>query len=143
MESLKHNTLVNKIIEYISNFEEIEPCLIESDTFGTNGKITRMPEGYIPDVYYKYKNTLIIGEAKTDNDFERIHSIQQYTSYLRYLKRYEENYKCILIIAVPWETTKTACRIIYKLSRENNNLNLIIMNEMGEYKKYEKNYSTQ
>ena len=88
MESLKHHNLVKKMYEYIVNGENIVVSLIESDIFEVDGKVTRMPEGFIPDLYYKYNGLLIIGEAKTDKDFEREHSLQQYISYLKYLKKY-------------------------------------------------------
>lgn len=139
MESLKHHNLVKKMYEYIVNGENIVVSLIESDIFEVDGKVTRMPEGFIPDLYYKYNGLLIIGEAKTDKDFEREHSLQQYISYLKYLKKYSNECRCIFIIAVSWETTKTAFRIISKLAIENDRIEIIFMNEMGVYKKYEKN----
>ena len=143
MESLKHHNLVKKMNEYIVNYENAEVSLVESDIFEVNGKVTRMPEGFVPDLYYKYNGLLIIGEAKTDSDFEREHSLQQYISYLKYLKKYSDEYRCIFIIAVPWETTKTACRIINKLAIENDKLEIIFINEMGVYKKYEKNKNSE
>ena len=85
MESLKHHNLVKKMNEYIVNYENAEISLVESDIFEVNGKVTRMPEGFVPDLYYKYNGLLIIGEAKTDSDFEREHSLQQYISYLKTL----------------------------------------------------------
>ena len=39
-----------------------------------------MQEGYVPDLYYKYNDLIIIGEAKTENDLERVHSINQFES---------------------------------------------------------------
>ena len=44
----------------------------------------------------------------------------------------------IFIIAVPWQATKTACRIINKLASDNNNLKIVVINEMGVYRSYEK-----
>lgn len=139
MESSKHHELVKKINEYVVNIENVEASLIESDIFEVSGKVTRMPEGFVPDLYYKYDNLLIVGEAKTDSDLEREHSLQQYVSYLNYLKKYFNKYKCIFIIAVPWQTTKTAFKIIKKMAINNEYLSIVVINEMGVYKTYEKN----
>ena len=138
MESLKHHNLVKEIYKYVISCKNVEKSLIESDIFEVSGNVTRMPEGFIPDLYYKYNNLLIIGEAKTDEDFQREHSMQQYISYLNCLKKYSSEYMCIFIIAVPWQTTKTACRIINKLESDNNNLKIVVINEMGVYRSYEK-----
>lgn len=139
MESNKHHSLVKKIYDYVKKLDKIEESLIECDIFEVKGNVTRMPEGSVPDVYYKYNNTLIIGEAKTDSDFERGHSFQQYESYIKYLKKYEEmGYNCIFIISVPWETSISAMRLIKKLIGSNK-IKGIIINELGVYREYEKN----
>ncbi len=139
MESGKHHSLVKTIYNYVSNLDYVEEKLIESDIFEVNGQVTKMPEGFIPDLFYKYKNIVIIGEAKTDKDLEREHSYNQYRSYVNYLKVHLElGFDCVLILAVPWEASITAYRIIKKIT-EDNNIKIVIMNEMGVYKEYEKN----
>lgn len=98
-----------------------------------------MLEGFIPDVYYSYNKLTIIGEAKTEKDLERQHSIMQYKAYIKHLqKRIDNGYECILIIAVPWQATISAYKIIKKLAKESNKLKIIIMDELGVCKKYEK-----
>ena len=57
MESIIHHNLVKKIYNYVSACQNIEEKLIESDVFEVKGNITRMLEGYIPDVYYDYNLT--------------------------------------------------------------------------------------
>ena len=98
-----------------------------------------MPEGFVPDLYYKFNDVLIIGEAKTDEDFDRDHSKMQYGSYYKYLNKFlSQGYKCMFIIAVPWETSIAACSLVKKLS-SNNSICSIVINELGVYKEYEKN----
>lgn len=141
MESNKHHGLVKKMYNYVVDELDIEKSLVETDIFEVIGNVSRMSEGFVPDLYYKYNNELIIGEAKTGQDFEREHSLQQYQSYSNYLNKYsEEGYQCRFIIAVPWDTSITASRIIRKMfGYPNNTVEIIVFNEMGVYKKYEKN----
>lgn len=112
--------------------------MVESDIYEIKGNVTRMPEGYVPDVYYNYKNIIIIGEAKSEKDLETSHSIEQYKSYIKYLNLHASNgKKCILIIATPWQASISAYKILKTLI--NKKIKLIIVNEVGVYKEYEKN----
>lgn len=139
MESKKHHSLVKKIYEYVIENEKVEKSLIQSDIFEISGNVTRMPEGFVPDLYYKYENNIIIGEAKTDYDLDREHSILQFESYVKYMKKYVNyGYNCKIIIAVPWEASIAAARIIRKIINEEN-IDLIVLNELGVFRKYEKN----
>ena len=83
-----------------------------------------------PDLYYSFNNLLIIGEAKTLNDFERTHSVEQFDSYIKYCNNFEGT--SILVISVPWQLHKTAknyfCR---KKRKEVLNIKFIILNELG------------
>ena len=140
MESNKHHLLVKKIYNYVKNLDFVEDKLIESDIYEINGTVTRMPEGFVPDLFYMHNNLLIIGEAKTDEDIEKEHSFRQYNSYFNYINnKSKKGINCIFVIAVPWESTKTALRI-FKKYLEHTNVKLVIINELGVYKEYEKNY---
>ena len=86
MESRTHHSLVTMLYEYISDFSEVEQSLIESDIYEVGGSVTRMAEGFVPDLYYNHNKLTIIGEAKTEEDLERSHSIEQYKSYIKHLK---------------------------------------------------------
>jgi hypothetical protein len=139
VESKKHHSLVKIIYDYVIENEEVEESLVQSDIFEIKGNVTRMPEGFVPDLYYKYDNKIILGEAKTDSDLDREHSILQFKSYINYLKRYSNlDYDCMFIIAVPWEASIAASRIIRRIINEEN-INLIVLNESGVFRKYEKN----
>lgn len=139
MESNKHHTLVKKIYEYVSSLEKIENKLIQSDIYEISGNVTRTPEGYVPDLYYSFKDKFIIGEAKTDEDLEREHSLLQYKSYFDLIKeKNKRGFNCIFVIAVPWQTAKAAIRICNRLS-ENIRVKIVVINELGVYKEYEKN----
>ena len=139
MESKKHHSLVKIIYDYVIENEKVEESLVQLDIFEISGNVTRMPEGFVPDLYYKYDNKIILGEAKTDSDLDREHSILQFNSYINYLKKYSNlDYDCIFIIAVPWEASIAASRIIKRIINEEK-INLIVLNESGVFRKDEKN----
>lgn len=139
MESNKHHSLVRKIYEYASSLNDIETKLIQSDIYEVMGNVTRTPEGYVPDLFYSHNNLLILGEAKTDEDLEREHSLLQYQSYFNYIReKSRKGFNCIFIMAVPWQATKAAIRICNKYS-DNTQLKIVIINELGVYREYEKN----
>ena len=80
-ESREHADLVRCIYSYVKSIvPESLHCLIELDTIDT--KKPPCVGGYIPDVYYHWMGHLIIGEAKTINDFSRTHSYQQFAAYI-------------------------------------------------------------
>ncbi len=140
MESKAHHLLVKIIIDYALNSLGVKYNLIESDIFEVTGNITRMKEGYIPDFYYDYDNLTIIGEAKRESDLDREHSLKQYKSYISHLKYKASNgHKCVMIIATSWVASISAYKIFKKLLADENNIKLIVLNELGVYKEYEKN----
>lgn len=139
MESNKHHSLVKIIYDYVIKNEKAEKSLIQSDIFEIGGNVTRMPEGFVPDFYYNYDNIIILGEAKTDQDLDREHSILQFNSYINYIRKYISlGYKCKFIIAVPWQASIAAARIMRKIIGDEA-IELIVLNESGVFRKYEKN----
>jgi hypothetical protein len=68
-----------------------------------------MAEGFRPDLYFQYKDTLIIGEAKTSKDVERMHSREQYAAYAKKCSVFQGN--AYLLISVPWTEFATARNI--------------------------------
>lgn len=115
-ESLEHSNLVRMIVSYIKSNPELKLCqpLIEVDL---QEQVKPKPVlGYIPDVYYAYHNTLIIGEAKTADDFDRKHSKRQFEAYLKYCN--ESRGLSMLIIAVPWQVKPMAKNYFIRLKKE-------------------------
>lgn len=105
-ESQNHIELVNITLKYIikkipGNCES----LIECDS-ANMPKPEKIIGGFIPDVFFLYRDLLIIGEAKTESDFERRHSKNQYVAYINECCKF--NGKAILVVAVPWNMIFTA-----------------------------------
>lgn len=100
-ESSQHQKLVRMIMDEVLNTVGSDfYCFIETDIADGYSLPQLTPEGFRPDVMYQYENILIIGEAKTSDDVDRIHSLMQYESYIKKCSLFAG--KATLIIAVPW-----------------------------------------
>ena len=131
MESNIHIELVRKIIEYVEKrIPEANYKLIQSDSNGNNSTI-RVIGDYIPDVYYRYENLLVIGEAKTLNDFDKIHSREQFSAYLSELQLFDGDKQ--LIIAVPWQLTISVKNYFRRIKKNDDlKVTIVIINEWGK-----------
>lgn len=130
MESQAHIDLVNRIYEYMTRLiKEENICLIERDSAGVIGE-AYTADSFVPDVYYSFGGTLMIGEAKTENDFERNHSIRQYESYIKECNLFEGD--ATLIIGIPWQLSATAKNFFRrKKNKKKINFRVIVLDEMG------------
>ena len=86
-----------------------------------------------PDLYYCHNDHLIIGEAKTDDDFNRPHSIEQYLSYLRECHSFLGD--SLLILSGSWRISASFANLMRNMQAQNNlHVQVMILNEMGVYK---------
>lgn len=116
-ESAQHFQLVNLIIdEVVSVVGETNRCFIMSDAADGYALPPLTEEGYRPDVYYQYQNSLIIGEAKTSDDVARMHSKLQYESYLKECSLFKG--KAVFLAAVPWTEHAVIHNILRKLRQK-------------------------
>lgn len=84
-ESIMHMNLVRNIVEYISAMPSVMSELIESDLPEYSSRTTQALNKYYPDVYYRDNSSIIIGEAKTDNDINNKHTMSQLEAYIAHL----------------------------------------------------------
>lgn len=116
-ESAQHQKLVNMIIQYIESFVgQDKKCFISSDKADGMSITPLTAEGYRPDVYYHYEDMLIIGEAKTSNDIDRLHSREQYNSYLKKCALFDG--KAHFIAAVYWPDKAQMHNILRKVKEK-------------------------
>lgn len=116
-ESAQHQQLVKMIIaEVVNEVGATQTALIATDAVDGFALPPLTSEGFRPDVYYLFNNRMIIGEAKTSEDIDRLHSRSQYESYIK---------KCALfqgvatfVLAVPWMEHATAHNIIRKIKKK-------------------------
>lgn len=132
MESKMHMNLVSVAMDYIQSIIPKEKhSLIQYDSTGEISCI-RLIGGYIPDIYYNFQGLMVIGEAKTADDFSREHSKLQFEAYFNECKIYKG--ETILVIVVPWNIVPAAKnyfrRIRNKMELEENN-HIFVLNELG------------
>lgn len=130
MESQTHIDLVKRVYKYIVEFvAEERRCLIETDSSGSNSK-SYVVNNFIPDVFYSFGDTLILGEAKTELDFERKHSKEQYDAYIEECRLFQGN--AMLVIGVPWQVTASA-KNYFRRKKQNREImfKVVIVDEMG------------
>lgn len=131
MESQAHIDLVNRVLEYSKLIiPQDNYNLIQVDSDGANSNF-RTNNNFVPDVFYKFDDLLVIGEAKTYDDFERKHSKEQYDDYIDECRYYSGTAK--LVIGVPWQLVMTAKNYFKRIKkRENLDFEIIIVNEIGK-----------
>ena len=131
-ESRNHVELVAVAVEYIKTM--IAPdlhAIIQYDSADAS-RPTKVIGNFIPDVYYWHADQLIIGEAKTINDFDRPHSREQYDAYIKEGKTFLGH--STLVISVPWQMVATAKNYFRRLKKNHaTDMTIIIINELGRH----------
>lgn len=116
-ESLQHQQLVQQIIAETTNIVgEENNSLIATDAVDGFTLPPLTSEGFRPDVYFHYDDILIIGEAKTSADIERLHSREQYDSYIKKCSLHQG--EAIFIVAVPWMDHATINNILCRIKKK-------------------------
>lgn len=130
-ESSKHIELVNQAFEYAKTvLPEGYHRMIQLDSPDSDMHPI-MIDSFIPDLYYQVGEQLIIGEAKTENDFENKHTRMQINAYIHECNYYQD--KGLLIISVPWQISATAGNYIRRLRRKGLlHCKVIVLNDAGK-----------
>ena len=133
-ETAEHLSFVQVLVKYIQDCHA--PCdgiTILTDTAGapTDGKPHRIG-GFVPDVYAVNIPTTfcIIGEAKVESDLETEHSRLQLEAFLQHLSLSGSG---TLILAVPWQVSVAARRILLNAAAKINatNVEKLVLDSMG------------
>lgn len=129
-ESQAHMDLVKIAYEYIESIvPEGMKGLIQCDTPITS-RPTKVVGGYIPDIYFWNGDLLIIGEAKTLNDFDNKHSKMQIEAYFIECSKFFG--KGTLVLSVPWQLVFSVKNYVRSLRRKyNSNFDIVVINELG------------
>lgn len=129
-ESRKHIELVQIAVEYVKSIVPAEMrMLVQYDSADTK-RPPMISGSYIPDVYFWNSTLLILGEAKTVDDFERKHSHDQFKSYLQECNHFFGD--SFLVISLPWQLVPTAKNYFRRLKKEMNcSTAIVILNELG------------
>lgn len=133
-ESAVHIEYVNKLGLYVkSRLEFNEHIHILLDTPFSTEFPPHVINNFRPDLYYNHNNVLIIGEAKTDDDFDRPHSISQYTSYLEECSLFPGD--SILVLSCSWKVAPAMANLIRNIKRCGSySTSVVILNELGPFR---------
>ncbi len=132
-ESKQHILLVEQMNQFVcQNIIGDNSSLLYIDSPESSYKPRSIINGFIPDLYYNFNGKLIIGEAKTDFDVEREHSINQYYSYFAEANNYDGD--AILVFIVSWKMYGTIKNIIKLIKRKDNyeKVKIIVINNKGD-----------
>lgn len=130
-ESLEHRMYVQQLSSYIDSLIPENMTSLKIVDGDGNDKPPRTSGNFVPDVYYKFKDLLIIGEAKTAPDIERKHSLEQYRDYYKDASSFDG--KAIIVFCVPWHVKNTVKNIMRRIRAEYDHdvTVLVISAEMG------------
>lgn len=133
-ESNSHLQLVRQLIDWISDsFLGQDSGHIFADLPGSTGR-NRPPtvNGYVPDVYVSPATSrcLVIGEAKTARDLDRLHTRRQLTAFLC---KCAESGSSVLVLAVPWDMAPSARSLIRGLRAEvrAHEVRVVVLDQLG------------
>jgi hypothetical protein len=133
-ESSKHAELIQVIIRYIKREHGHLTALgiLDDTARPLHAEKPSRIAGYVPDVFAfdAPMTVVIVGEAKTANDLESEHSLNQIRAYMSYLG---QQHSGIFILAVPWQATRRAHTIVESLRSRTGaqSISAIILDDLG------------
>lgn len=130
-ESIEHINLVKIAKQYIEDNIPQDYCsFLQVDAFDCDRP--KIIKSFIPDLYLEFQNLLVIGEAKTIDDYESRHSKQQYDAYLETCLHFSGD--SIFVLSIPWQLVPTAKNYFRKKKKELKlNTKIVILNEIGKW----------
>ena len=128
-----HITLVQLVVMYIKDNYMTSDAIINIDA--PNQKQNKPPtflDGYSPDIFVKNKSIMIIGEAKTEEDALRTHSINQYKCYLSECNSFIGD--AFFILAAPWSVQISLSNKLRKLCKDIglDKSRCVVLNQIGD-----------
>ena len=116
-ESAEHIKLVYLLEKNVlKDNKNINSSLIFIDTPESRNNCPPTINGYKPDLYYQFEKFLIIGEAKTRNDLDNIHTRKQIETYILMCSNFEGN--SLFYLAVPWKDSNFAYNTVKKIMKD-------------------------
>lgn len=115
--------------------ESVRPFLLVDAPASDQLPPRLLTEAYRPDLYLFNGEWHLIGEAKTDKDCMRPHSLEQYKTYLEELESFNRK-ESYLIMSCSMQMSPAMSNLFRRLKRENQySSKIIIINELGLYRK--------
>lgn len=133
-ESAEHINYVIMISNYVKELLPVnEHPFIMTDSPNEVAGTPPVAGNYRPDVYYQNNGLLIIGEAKTDPDFDRQHSINQYKSYFEECDYFAG--MAMLVVGGSWRISAALANMLRNIKRQYGyRAKAIVINNLGQYR---------
>lgn len=129
-EGTQHRSYVKQLYNFIINLVPSKnKGLIIVDNEGFSHPIPIF-DSVIPDISYYFGNEMILGEAKSMNDYDRPHSIRQYRAYVSTCEAFEGN--ATFILYLHWDTFLNAQKLIRKMLPKPHKAEYIIVSSNGK-----------
>lgn len=133
-ESQKHIDLVRIMSRYVQTklAVEIGHILIDLPDSAVGSKPPNIGS-YRPDLFISNEKLLLIGEAKTESDWQKRHSLEQYKDYMTACLRH--NGTSIILGAVPWHIEKSLRSRLLSLftSEQLAKVQIIVISDMTRF----------
>ena len=130
-ESSVHMLYVNQLLRFAKGLiPEEKHSLIFVDQPDSFQKPPRTSLNFIPDLYYRLNDFLLIGEAKTFNDVDTKHSRAQYEDYFNDALRFEGT--SVLVFSIPLAAKGTIKNIMRRIVGNNSGkVTLFFITDLG------------
>lgn len=133
-ESSAHMEYVNLLSAFV---ETLVPSkyipLIYLDNPESPLKPPRTTNNFTPDLFYSNEGLLVIGEAKTAEDVDRAHSINQYEDYYNDAINFDG--KAIIVLCVPWHRMSTVKNIMRRIKKKyDKTIDVYVISELNAEK---------
>jgi capsular polysaccharide biosynthesis protein len=131
--SQTHELLVKEIETWIlENYNSSIIRIQVDDSFSNSSSRPPNIGGHIPDIYADSinKTKLLIGEAKTPGDLDNQRTVDQLTSYIKFLNK---NGGGIVIIATQWSHANRAKSIAKKIVKYHQiqNVTIVVLDQLS------------
>lgn len=134
-ESQSHIDFVKKLGEVaVQILNESQLPFLYLDDPLSEAKPPRTSGNFVPDMFFKDQNLMMIGEAKTAEDVDRKHSLSQYENYFDDL--FSFNGRSVIVFSVPWYTKNTIKNIARRLRlKRKTTIEIYVITEIGDAEK--------
>ena len=133
-ESAVHMEYVKQLWDYVKGMlTSDEHVHILVDTPSSSYLPPAVVNNYRPDLYYNHDLYLIIGEAKTDEDFDRPHSVSQYKAYFDECQSFMG--MSIVVFSCSWRVSSSFANLVRNIRRLGSyRTKVYIINELGLFR---------
>lgn len=88
-ESMAHMEYVERMVKYAETIpQQFASSMMNADLASYGQRTPKVISGFYPDLYYYDLHCVIIGEAKTTDDIDNEHTMEQLNSYIKEIRTY-------------------------------------------------------